>query len=226
MIKMVKIVMSDFASRKLVFEKGNRFRTVFWIMMSVLWIFTGVLNHGVEETGLFLVLFLPLGLLTFFHEIYPTALSPAMYLVPLNEAEKLEYLRCCYMVKLFGTNMLFFVVNLTMVLWGKILWWYGIGMVVSFFLLSFPMGTPNNKKRISYEIKLWDYKNSEWNKWQDILYLLGGIFSYSFWLIIACGEWEEWMYIGIVLSFLIQVLMLPWMIRNIKRKFAEAVFSK
>lgn len=223
-IKLTELVISDFTSRRLVLQKGQRFMFVILAGVMALEAISGILNHGIRETALFFLLILPIGCLTFFHEAYPTALSPAMYLVPLNKEEKLEYLRCCYIVKLLGVNMLYFVINLALILPGWIPWWSGFGMELVFLLLSFPMGAPKNvfPKQVSYQIEIMSVTNSEWKQWLEILYLLAGICSWCFFYNIGCEDSEAWVEIGLIISLSLLVFLLPWMIRNVKRKFSQA----
>lgn len=89
---MVKMVLSDFASRKmgLAGDKQSKIVNVIWGISIIMWGCNFSRQIGVETTAIFAFHWGILVLQSGLHKIYPTSLSPAMYLVPLTEQEKLH----------------------------------------------------------------------------------------------------------------------------------------
>jgi hypothetical protein len=222
---MVKMVLSDFASRKMGLAEDKQSKISYGIvgMMSILWGCNFSLQLGIETTAIFAFHWGILVLQSVFHKIYPTSLSPAMYLVPLTEQEKLSYLRYCFWVKIVGVNVLFSIGNIIFVLLGKITWQSGIAVILSFFMISIPMGVPDNRKRISGASKLSEYKKEDRNKWQEQVYISAACVNYGLLIWLRCEERNIWIKLVIAICFLIQVLLFPWILKNSQKKLKEAV---
>lgn len=222
---MVKMVLSDFASRKmgLAGDKQSKILSVIWGIIIIMWVCNFSLQFGVETVAIFAFHWGILVLQSGLHEIYPTSLSPVMYLVPLTEQEKLSYLCCCFWVKIVGVNVLFSLGNIIFALLGKITWQSGIAVILSFFMISIPMGVPANRKRISEASKLSEYKKEDRNKWQEQVYISAACVNYGLLIWLRCEEGNIWIKLVIVICFLIQVLLFPWILKNSQKKLTEAV---
>ena len=222
---MVKMVLSDFASRRLALlgEKQNKRLIGVWGGVGILWVLNFSVQFGWKKALLLMFHWGFCVLQGGLHAIYPTSLSPAMYLAPLTKEEKLSYLRCCFWVKIVGVNILFSFGNIIFVLLGKITWQSGIAVILSFFMISIPMGLPANKKRISGASKLSEYKKEDRNKWQEQVYIIVASVNYGFLIWLRCGAGNIWIKLVIASCFLIQLLLLTWIINNSKKKLAEEV---
>ncbi len=220
---MVKMVLSDFASRKFTLweNKQGKMLSGVWGMVIVMWMLNFSVQLGVKTTALLAFYWGFLALQGVVHAIYPTSLSPAMYLAPLTKQEKLSYLYCCFWVKITAVSVLFSMGNLVLVLWGKIKWQNGIAIILSFVMISISMGLPTNRKSIDGESKLSDYLKENRNKWQEIVYIAVCWISYGILILINCEKINIWLEPVLIISFLTQLILFPWIIKNGRKKLIE-----
>lgn len=227
---MIRMVLSDFRARKIVAgeKPSEKWWLCFWwgIIGTNLINIAAQLNQNMLKQNMtvkwevLLANFLVFLVAACIQSLYPTSISKMLFLSPMDKKERMSYLKCAFWLKQWVFCGISLLTNMALIWFHKMFVWEGMLLVLSYFILMLQLGTPENRKPVSNLSKMSEYEKQQRNAWQENIALLGGIAGYMG-LMIFCATGKKGEIVA-VLAIIIQTLCVPWIVKNLKKRFQEA----
>lgn len=209
---MIKMVLADFyAQRKEALKKscGNVVLSTTYLMM---W-FYSFWHMGMEKRLINITQFLVLFLVLLLHAMYPNNLATAMFLIPVSEKERKNYLYTAYGVKLVLTTGIHIICNSLLVALGKMIWWQAILLVLVLLLWSMVVGMSNYRFADPLlHMNRGKVEDNGFRRW--ISYIVS---AFGFFVLLATDGKEimfGWEFVLIAILVIVEFLLCFW---NIKK---------